>query len=98
MRYIIEMMAALRTNRHARDLYFPYDREKRRAGTLRLAREIAPALLDNTPTDAQAIRSEAYSTLVVQFCFDSVGVAVSNQEFQQEIDRKLASMVESEAA
>ena len=73
--FIDAMVHALRTNAHARHLYFPTDKQQRREGSLKLGRAIGFGL------SVDADLGTLYSRLVVTFSFDRTGVCVDNKEF-----------------
>ena len=77
--FVARLQQALRSNPHARALYFPSDQAKRREGNRRLGREVGFGLSEG------ADLSGLYSRLVVTFSLDSTGVAIDNAEFLAEV-------------
>ena len=77
--YIAKLQQALRSNPHARALYFPADRAERLERNRRLGREVGYGLSED------ADLSGLYSRLVVTFSLDSTGVAIDNTEFLAEV-------------
>lgn len=73
--FINNVRAAIRDNEGARAFYFPPNKKSRREMNLRLGREVGYGL--DSGTDIKGL----YSTLIVTFSFDSVGVAVDAKEF-----------------
>ena len=75
MDFVQDVREALKANQYARQFYFPFDKDKRKAMNLRLGREIGYGIKD------VSVLPSLYSLIIVVFSFDSTGVCVDNKEF-----------------
>ena len=78
-KYIDNLIAAMRANQHARLRYFPMNKKDRRKMNLVWAKSIGYGLKEGDDLGS------LYSTCVVVFSFDSIGVCVSNKEFLEAV-------------
>jgi len=75
--YMQKIRSSLRTV-GARQLYFPMNKNERREGIMRLAREFGYGLSPYSEKEIGDIISSTYGLLVVSNCFDSIGPQIDN--------------------
>ena len=74
----------------ARAFYFPPGKKARKTASLRLAREIGPALAAYDPDDVADVLPTLYGTLIVIPSFDTTGVQIDNRAFLDELRASIA--------
>lgn len=79
-RYINDMRNAVRYS-GPRLLYFPQNKDARKKGNIRLARELGYGLKDFARKDVERILGNLYGIFIVANSFDNTGVQINAKEF-----------------
>lgn len=89
--YLSNLTSALNSE-GAHLLYFPPGKEERKAGNLRLARELAYGLKDYSPQEIDSELKTLYGSMLVKHSLDQTGVVLDAKEWLGAIRARLAEL------